>query len=154
MNSEAFAAMVKKTPKLRLLNPVTNAYETIDLSDKDWKIVAKALGGASVAYTLMVSQAYWDVEEVDVATTGSRVAQTFLVSQSGWYRAFDIGFTEVAPNGSVTLQICGCLPDGSPDVSTLYASSTLPPSLILTWRSGPGSTPIPSSWNAASATAW
>ncbi len=115
---------LKENPKVRVRNPSTGDWQTIDLTDKKWKI--DQLGGSKLGWWLKITEAYWDVDTVDVTTTGSRIAQTFLCAQAGWHRRLDLWFTDVGATGDVHIKICALGSDGDPDLKQIVGSVTLP----------------------------
>lgn len=116
---------LKATGKIKVKNPTTGADETISLAGKAWKIEQQGAASAK-AWKLTITDPYWDLEAVDITTTGSRIAQTFLCAQAGWHKRIALYFTDAGTTGDVHLHVCQLGTDGDPDLSKIVATATLP----------------------------
>lgn len=79
-----------------------------------------------------VETAYWDRLSEVSSDVGSMVANTFLVSQDAWITSLNIGITQVAVAGDVTVLLCDTV-YGKPDTSKVYARTTVAQADLQTW---------------------
>lgn len=114
---------IKSAGKLRVRNPADNTMRTIDVGGKVWAISPENAGGK--AWRLTVNEPYWDIDTVEVSTTGARIAQTFLCAQGGWHKRLDLWFISVGATGDVRIKVCGLTPDGLPDLQNIIADSVI-----------------------------
>lgn len=123
---QSFAeAALKANGKIKVKNPATGADETISLAGKSWKI--EQYGAANkMAWKVSVTEPYWDLDAVDITTTGSRIAQTFLCAQAGWHKRIALYFSDAGATGDVHIHVCQLGADGDPDMAKVVADATLP----------------------------
>lgn len=116
-------AYLSKNKNVRVRNPADNAWQTISLDGKTWKI--EQIGGNLKAWKLMVSEAYWDFDAVDLSTSGSRIAQTMLNSQGGWYKRVDFYLVDKGSSGNVTVTVCELTEAGTPNLGRILSVATV-----------------------------
>lgn len=122
-----------KKGSVKVWNPETDLYQTIDAADAEWVRVPARKGGN--IWRLKPSEPYWAVgfEEITIVGGGARVAQTFLCSQGGWFTGFDFGFTKVGPADPVWMLLCETSVGGQPRLNRVLAHTTVSAANLKTW---------------------
>lgn len=128
---ENTAAYIKANKTaLRVRDPETGEFVTLDLTGKPWTLIHS---GAGHVWRIKVNAPYWSVSTTLMSVTGASLAQTSLCSQSGWFNKINLGFTAIGPTGDVHLAICELLENGTPDLENTIAAVTVARADLKLW---------------------
>ena len=111
-------------PVIRVRKPEDYSWRSINLAGKRFRLKQIANSGKK-GWEIHFDEPYWDMDTVEVSTTGSRLGQTFLCSQAGWHKRLDLYFTDVGATGNVRVKICELSEDALPDLQEIIADTTI-----------------------------
>ena len=68
---------------------------------------------------------YWQAVTTTNTVTGAQVAETFLCGQDFWLESVELTFTFIDTTQPVTVVVCKCSPEGTPDLTSVISQSTV-----------------------------
>lgn len=132
-NLRAMERTINDRGSVKLFDPQTNAYETIDLSAQRWllRMDYYAKGFAKI----QVVDPYPDDDARKVVTTvaGAAIAQGLIAPGNRWVTGFDLAVTEKGADSPIYVALCRAKPDGAPDLNRCLQVATVAYADIKTW---------------------
>jgi hypothetical protein len=111
-------------------NPVTHIFtrngESFELDAGSYGLVTQhAFLRLRQYWVDSYNEPYWTWDKTTSTIQGAQVAQTFLNVQARYCTGVSLGFTKVGPSGNVHVALCEVNRDGTPDLGSVIAQTTV-----------------------------